>query len=76
MRRTRLSTMPLSVLLPKLGEISALPAFEESAEERLVLIRGAVDEGSQEDIRRGVGEEAMLFQVLQWLQQGSNGEES
>lgn len=73
-QRSRLSVMPLAVLLPKLGEISSLPRLAELLEKRLADLQAKKhqmlnDEG-EERVRR-LNEESMLNQVMQWLAAGS-----
>ncbi len=68
--KKRLAVMPHSVLLPRLGDISQLVGFGESLRTRLETVQSAEDEGAQEDVRKRLGEEGMLIQVLQWLNVG------
>lgn len=75
--REKLATMPLSVLLPQIGDLSSLSAASENLENRLQEVQSNDnDGGTQDDVRRRVGEEAMLLQVLNWLNVGRDREGS
>ena len=71
--RSRLATMPLAVLLPKLGTVSTLPAHASSLERRLQ----SMQESNQSNAEHHLGsdqreaEESMLSQVLQWVELGT-----
>ena len=73
--RRRLAVMPMSVLLPRLGDVGELVGFGPMLRARLEEIQAAEDEGSQEDMRKRLGEEGMLIQVLQWLNVGEGAAE-
>lgn len=60
--------VPLATLLPVCGSISSLPRLRQQLSRRYdVLADNGADEDTRKQLRK---EEAMLRQVLQWLQQG------
>ena len=70
MSKTRLSVMPFVVLLPKLGEASALSRLSPLFEKRLGELEDQeADDGTGHSSKAEgrSGEEMMLKQVLQWL---------
>lgn len=69
---SRLSTMPLAVLLPRLSEVSALQAHAAVFESRLEEIVEDREQG-EDDSKERAAEESMLRQVLQWLSVSNNG---
>jgi hypothetical protein len=71
---SKLSVMPLTMLLPELGDMSKLPRFAASFQHRLEQLqgaRGAFQDEDSPDTSRSVSEESMLTQVMQWLSAGS-----
>lgn len=68
-RKSRVSVIPLSVLLPTMGEVGALYRLQPLLERRLQSLQNeAVSyEEEGEDGARVVVEESMLNQALQWL---------
>lgn len=65
--RTRLTTMPLAVLLPQLSDVGQIADFREELEERLRDVQSMAEAGESEDLGRVQVEQSMLQQVLQWL---------
>ena len=72
--RNKLATLPLAVLLPQLGNLSALPQFIDALEVRLQLLHADEEVGTDGDVRKRLGEEAMLMQVINWLGMGEDKE--
>jgi hypothetical protein len=69
--KRKLAVMPLAVLLPSAGDLSHLSGARDQLEARLEELQGEQLEGSEEGETKRLGEEAMLFQVLQWLNLGA-----
>lgn len=75
--RSRVATMPLAVLLPRLGEISDLQRYAAQLERRLQELHEAkkgfrADETEEAEEQPGKSaEESMLNQVFQWLSVGT-----
>lgn len=74
----KLASMPLSVLLPKLGDVRDVAVYSDVIEARLLELQqmntasgGEVD---PEQRRRRTLEESMLNQAMQWLSIQSNRE--
>ena len=70
--KKRLAIMPLAVLLPPLGDLSQLSGFRQEIQARLDEVQNAQGAGSEEGVTTRLGEEAMLLQVLQWLNLGES----
>ena len=68
-RGSRLSVVPLAVLLPKLGELSNLSKLAPFLERKLADLQAEQKTDDNEAPRAG-SEESMLNQVLQWLSIG------
>lgn len=66
---TRLSVMPFSVLLPRVGDLANLVNLTEEFQLRLDELRSGAGE-TEDDVKKQIGEEAMLIQVLQWMNAG------
>ncbi len=71
---TRLSIMPFSALLPQQGDLSLLAGATDRIRARLEEIQSGAME-TEADVKKLVGEEAMLSQALQWLRAGEPEEE-
>ena len=67
-KKSRLALMPLTVLLPELGEAGRLHAYRQHVMKRLQEL-GAHD-GGEDRRREHSAEEAMLNQVTKWLSLG------
>lgn len=72
-RKSRLSVMPLAVLLPPVGSISELSRLAPGLQRRLVELQQgksamSVDESEEQTHR--ASEESMLNQVMLWLTSG------
>ena len=68
--KSRLSVMPLAVLLPTLGEARDLHRVAPNLERRLGAIQDQAQQRAADDPEGEAGravEESMLNQVLQWL---------
>lgn len=69
----RLASMPLSSLLPRLGEVGSIVAFAETFTERAAELQAnsfatIPGEDDESEIRKKrMLEESMLNQALQWL---------
>ena len=70
--KKRLAIMPLAALLPQVADLSQLAGFRADFEGRLEELQGEQEAGTEEGDTKRLGEEAMLFQVLQWLNLGGN----
>lgn len=68
-RKSRLAQMPLTVLLPELGEASRLHAYQQHISRRLQEL-GTTDAGEERQ-REHTAEEVMLNQVMKWLSLGA-----
>ena len=68
--KSRLAVMPLAVLLPALGEMSQLVSLRADIDARLAEVQADQDSGTEEDVTKRMAEEAMLLQVVQWLNMG------
>jgi len=71
---TRLAVMPFSALLPQLGDLSVLSSSTDAFRARVEEIRSGEME-TEADVKKRLGEEAMLTQALQWLRADESGEE-
>ncbi len=69
-RKERLSVMPLTVLLPKLGELTDLPKLASGIERKYEELVAA-SESDPEQNTQLASEQAMLNQVVQWLSIGT-----
>ena len=75
----KLANMPLSVLLPKLGDVRDVAVYADEIEARLSELQSlnAASTGGEVDPelrRRRTLEESMLNQAMQWLSIQSNRE--
>lgn len=73
-QKSRLSVMPLAVLLPAVGDLSMLSQIEANLQKHLHELQQeklafSVDESEEQTGR--ISEESMLNQVLLWLSAGS-----
>lgn len=70
---SRLSTMPLAVLLPRLSDVSQLPQFSAMFSERLEAIVEGRESADEDESKERAAEESMLRQLLQWLAVSQSG---
>jgi hypothetical protein len=74
-QRSLLPVVPLAVLLPRNGRLSALESFRVQLEERLRDIQDMNPENDGEVRSSMTNEELMLSQALQWLNLSGRGDE-
>ena len=73
-QRSRLSTMPLAVLLPALSDVSQLSPLREELETCLEGVQQSAEAAEADDRSRLQVEQNMLQQVFQWLDADSKEE--
>ena len=66
-KKGRLPVMPLTVLLPTIGELSILHRVAPQLERRLATLQDRSSSENVDDQAQRVLEESMLNQVLQWI---------
>lgn len=65
--RTRLSSLPLSVLLPPLSDVGHLAQFRAEFEERLEDVQERAETADAAEAVNLQVEQNMIQQILQWL---------
>ena len=65
--RKKLASMPLSILLPRLGELSLLHSIREKLQKRHQELLALKTTNAEELSREILSEESMINQILQWL---------
>lgn len=65
--RTRLSTMPLAVLLPQLSDVGSIAQYRSDIEALLERAQDQLETSESSEPGTAQVEQSMLQQVLQWL---------
>ena len=69
--KRKLAVMPLSVLLPPIGDVSHLGMYRDTILQRYQELWEQRTSGGEEASKEQLREESMLNQIIQWLTMGS-----